>query len=200
MFTKVRLLKNLAVVSMALMIFPAIAQQNSRPSSPSTSTQSPKRPATVLATSPAPAAAPAAPPAPPAQSLFRSGFITEMDAEFRSKDADNDSRLTRGEIEAYERNAALAAAVANNRRAFAIIDADHNGMITPAEFALQVVTPPTPDVQPIMTRFDTNRDQSVSMIEYRAATLASFDRLDTDHDGIVTSVEMRAGGVAPTGR
>jgi Ca2+-binding EF-hand superfamily protein len=198
--TRVKTLIAVALSSAALVGHPASGQQAARPatSSPATA-QTPKRPAvTPTVPAPVPAAAPAPPP--PAQSLFRSGFITEMDAEFRAKDSDNDGRLTRGEIETFERNAAMAAAVANNRRAFAIIDADHNGMITPAEFALQVVTPPTPDVQPIMTRFDANRDQSVSMIEYRAATLASFDRLDTDHDGIVTSVEMRAGGVTPAGR
>jgi hypothetical protein len=46
-----------------------------------------------------------------------------------------------------------------------------------------------------MVRLDTNHDQQVSLIEYRAATLLQFDRLDTDHDGIVTDAEFKAGNV-----
>jgi hypothetical protein len=49
-----------------------------------------------------------------------------------------------------------------------------------------------------MQRFDPNRDQAITLIEYRAATLANFDALDADHDGVVTQAEMRAGNV-PTG-
>ena len=33
---------------------------------------------------------------------------------------------------------------------------------------------------------DGNRDQQVSLVEHRTATLANFDRLDTDRNGVVT--------------
>ena len=45
------------------------------------------------------------------------------------------------------------------------------------------------DVGPLMGRFDPNRDQTVTLIEWRAATLANFDKLDVDHDGVVTPAE-----------
>jgi hypothetical protein len=44
----------------------------------------------------------------------------------------------------------------------------------------------------MMTRFDGNRDQVITMVEYRAATLANVDRLDTDKDGVRTGAEINA--------
>ena len=123
-----------------------------------------------------------------------------MDAQFRAQDPNGDGKLTRAEIEASERAKVLAAAQATNRAIFAQLDADHNGVLYPNEFAGLVQNPPLPDVAPIMTRLDSNRDQVVTLVEYRAATLANFDRLDTDHDGVVTAAEMRAGGIVATGR
>ena len=123
-----------------------------------------------------------------------------MDAQFRAQDPNGDGKLTRAEIEASERAKTLAAAQAQNRAIVAQLDADHNGVLYPNEFAGLVQSPPLPDVGPIMTRLDSNRDQVVTLVEYRAATLANFDRLDTDHDGVVTGAEMRAGGLAPSGR
>jgi hypothetical protein len=57
--------------------------------------------------------------------------------------------------------------------------------------------PPLANGQAVLARMDGNRDGQVSLVEYRAATLANFDRLDTDRDGTVTPTEMKAGGVAP---
>ncbi len=123
-----------------------------------------------------------------------------MDAQFRAQDPNNDGKLTRAEIEAAERAKVFAAAQAQNRQLFAQLDGDRSGTLSPAEFAALVQQPALPDVGGIMNRLDGNRDQVVTLVEYRAATLANFDRLDTDHDGIVTGAEMRAGGIAPTGR
>ena len=142
-------------------------------------------------------------PAPATQTapdLSRAQFIATMDAQFRTQDPNSDGKLTRAEIEAGERAKTLAAAQASNRQIFAQLDADRNGALSPAEFAGLVQQPSLPDVAPIMTRLDANRDEVVTLVEYRAATLANFDRLETDHDGIVTGAEMRAGGIAPTGR
>lgn len=130
----------------------------------------------------------------------RATFIQTMDAEFRTKDLNSDGKIARAEIEQYERNLALARAQAQNRDLFARLDTDRNGALSPAEFAALVAQPPLPDVQPLMNRFDANRDQIITLVEYRAATLANFDRLDADHDGVVTAAEMRAGGVSPAGR
>ena len=145
-------------------------------------------------------AAASPPPAATTPDLSRAQFIATMDAQFHAQDPNNDGKLTRAEIEASERAKTLAVAQAANRQIFAQLDKDRNGALSPAEFAGLVQQPPLPDVAPIMNRLDANRDQAVTLVEYRAATLASFDRLDTDHDGIVTAAEMRAGGLAPAGR
>jgi len=152
-----------------------------------------------LATIPLAVPAAAAPSA-PSSDLPRATFIATMDAQFRTLDPNNDGKLTRAEIEVSERAKTLATAQTQNRAVFAQLDADHNGALSPAEFVGLIQQPPLPDVTPIMTRLDANRDQVVTLVEYRAATLANFDRLDTDHDGIVTAAEMRAGGIAPAGR
>ena len=146
----------------------------------------------AMAFAPAPAAA--------TPDLSRAQFIATMDAQFRAQDPNGDGKLTRAEIEASERAKTLAAAQAQNRAIFAQLDTDHNGVLYPGEFAGLVQNPPLPDVGLIMNRLDSNRDQVVTLVEYRAATLANFDRLDTDHDGVVTAAEMRAGGLAPSGR
>jgi hypothetical protein len=62
---------------------------------------------------------------------------------------------------------------------FARLNADRNGVPTPGEFAALVQDP-------------GNRDQVITMVEYRAATLANVDRLDTDKDGVRTGAEINA--------
>jgi Ca2+-binding EF-hand superfamily protein len=47
----------------------------------------------------------------------------------------------------------------------------------------------------MLQRFDSNHDGVISLVEYRAGTLANFDKLDTDKDGVVTPAEMKAGGL-----
>lgn len=137
-----------------------------------------------------PAAQSAAPQTPGMQ---RSGYIQQMDTEFRRRDADGDGRITRAELTTFELNLAIATARTQNAELFTRLDTDRNGTISQAEFAALVGGVQTPDVTPLMQRFDGNRDQSVTLVEYRAATLANFDRLDTDLDGVVTQAEILAG-------
>lgn len=132
-----------------------------------------------------------------APSVPRANFIADMDTEFRKIDADKNGQLSRTEIEQFQRIQALAQAQGRNRALFAQLDADRNGSLSPAEFAKVTQAPPAPNAQPMLGRMDTNRDNLVSLVEHRAATLANFDRLDTDKDGIVTSAEMKAGGIKP---
>jgi len=126
----------------------------------------------------------------------RSQFVASMDADFRKLDADKNGQVTRAEIEQAERLKAEASAKARNRAQFAELDTNKNGQLSPAEFAK--LTPPTiVSADGVLARMDGNRDQQVSLIEYRAATVANFDRLDTDRNGVVTPIEMKAAGVAP---
>jgi len=145
------------------------------------------------------AAAGFAQPAPAGGDLPRAQFIASMDAQFRLRDTNGDGRVTRAELAQFEQRTAQAAAVEANARAFARLDTNKDGVLSRAEFAALVNKLAEPDVTPLMQRFDTNRDQAITLVEYRAATLANFDRLDADHDGIVTQAEMRAGTMpAPT--
>lgn len=153
---------------------------------------------------PAPVSAPAAvqPPAPvgiatQAGDVARSTFIQSMDAEFRKRDLNGDGKVTRAEVEQFERNATLAKAQAENRALFAALDTDRNGLVSPSEFAALVKNSPLPDVSAQMQRFDTNRDQIISLVEYRTATLINFDRLDADKDGVVTERELAAANTSP---
>jgi len=69
--------------------------------------------------------------------------------------------------------------------------------LSATEFSKLMSAPPTADATPMLTREDGNRDQKISLVEHRAATLANFDRIDADKDGVVTAAEMKAGGIAP---
>jgi Ca2+-binding EF-hand superfamily protein len=142
-----------------------------------------------------------APPNPPAaagpQPLSRTTFLTEMDSQFRLMDADKNGLLTRTEIEQFQKLAAVAEAQARNRSLFAQLDADKNGQISALEFRKLIASPTPANAGPMLSREDGNRDQQISLVEHRVATLANFDRLDADKDGIVTSAEMKAGGITP---
>lgn len=120
-----------------------------------------------------------------------------MDGEYRKRDADGDGKVTRAELEQWERSRAIATAQARNRELFAKLDTNRDGLLSPGEFAALVKDPGPIDVGPLMARFDANRDQVVSLVEFRAGTLANFDKLDADHDGVVTAAEMKAQPPAP---
>ena len=139
-----------------------------------------------------PAAKPAAPPP-----LTRAIFLQEMDSQFRKMDADKNGQLTRIEIEQFQKLVAVAEAESRNRAQFAQLDSDKNGQLSAAEFGKLVTPAPPANAAPMLSREDANRDQKISLIEHRAATLANFDRLDSDKDGVVTGAEMRAGGISP---
>lgn len=148
----------------------------------------------------APQPRPAVATVPQVPDMPRAVFIAQMDAEHRKRDTDNDGKITRAELERWERGQMIAQAQAGNRALFARLDADRNGVLTPGEFSALVQDPGNPNVGPMMTRFDSNRDQVITMIEYRAATLVNFDRLDTDKDGVLTGGEINAVPPRPVGR
>jgi len=148
-------------------------------------------------TATAPTIAPTSPAAPPpaAVALPRTVFLQNMDAEFRKRDTNNDGKISRAELEAYERLLLIQAAQASNRVVFQKLDTNRDGVLSPGEFAALVQVPAVPDVTNQMSRFDTNRDQVITLPEFRGATLSNFDRLDTDKDGVISPAEMAAGNV-----
>jgi len=150
--------------------------------------------ALFVALAAAAAAAPPAAKAPSAVPVPRTDFIRTMDAEFGRMDANQDKVVTRAEIEQFERAANLVQARAAARVLFARMDTDRNGQLSPAEFE-QMVTPAAPNPAPVLAQNDLNKDGRITLVEYRTAKLANFDRMDADKDGIVTVAEMRAAGI-----
>ena len=131
-----------------------------------------------------------------AQPLARATFIATMDEEFRKMDANRDGIASHAELEAHQHRHAVRAVEERARATFAGIDADRNGQISMSEFLRATARPPKkPDVSGVMTRLDSNRDQKVTVVEYRTLTLATFDGLDADKDGVVSPAEQRAGGL-----
>lgn len=128
-------------------------------------------------------------------SIPRAAFLANMNAQFGAMDANHDGKVTKPEVEAFQRASALRQIEARNRAIFAELDRDHNGQISPAEFAPFHAQPPVPNGAPMLKQFDKDHDNAISSVEYRLGTLANFDRLDTDADGIATPAEMKAAGI-----
>ena len=125
--------------------------------------------------------------------LTRPDFIREMDAVFSRLDRDGSRVLLPEEIEAVERDAARAEVLRQNRQIFAKMDKDENGSLDLQEFAaLANLDAITIDTTPFMTQFDTDRDGTITLVEYRIVTQGNFDRIDSDKDGVVTPIEMRS--------
>jgi hypothetical protein len=132
----------------------------------------------------------------PAQPVARAQFLTVMDQEFRKIDADKNGKLVKAEVEAFQRAVAVAESANRNRALFARLDSDRNGQLSQAEFLKLAVAPPPADAGPLLAQSDLDKDQQVTLVEYRTAKLANFDRMDADKDGVVSVAEMRAGGLA----
>ena len=129
-------------------------------------------------------------------SIPRAAFLANMNAQFARMDANHDGKVTKPEIEAFQRASELQEIEARNHGIFAQLDSDHNGQLSPAEFARFHAQLEAPNGAPMLQRFDKDRDGTVTAVEFRLGTLANFDKLDTDADGIVTPTEMKVGGVA----
>lgn len=118
-----------------------------------------------------------------------------MNVDFGKFDTDHDGKISKAEIEAFQRRAATLEMAARNRSAFVELDKDHNGQLTAQEFAALRAEPPPSNPAPMLEKFDSNRDGVITIVEFRGGTLSNFDRLDTDKDGVVTAAEMKSGGI-----
>jgi Ca2+-binding EF-hand superfamily protein len=128
------------------------------------------------------------------QGLPRANFLAAVNGEFRKIDADKNGIVTRLEIEMFQRVVAVAEAGQRNRALFKQLDSDENGQVSPAEFG-KLAAPPTINAQPMLSRYDANRDGKVGEIEYRTVKLSRFDQMDADKDGTITNAEQGAAGL-----
>lgn len=124
--------------------------------------------------------------------LVRAEFIQQMDAEFRRFDGDNNGMVKSEELAAAQRKSAMAEALRQNQAVFSSLDKDRNGSLSAGEFAA-MVNPGgiAVDPSPLMSQLDSDRDGTITLVEYRIVTQGNFDRIDTDRDGVVTPAEMR---------
>lgn len=128
----------------------------------------------------------------PSNILTRVSFIQSMDGEFKLRDVNADAKVSRAEIEEFERKSAVRKSQIDNSVLFVRLDTNKNGTLTSTEFQKLIASPTLPDISSIMQRFDKNRDQQITIVEYRTATLLNFDDLDVDKDGSVDQNELKA--------
>lgn len=128
--------------------------------------------------------------------LNRADFIAQMDAEFSRFDGDRNGVIKPEEIVASQRRAAQNEALRQNAQVFASLDKNGDRMLDSQEFAALANPDAIPvDPNPLMQQFDSDKDEVVTLVEYRIATQANFDRIDTDRNGVVSPIEMRAAGI-----
>lgn len=131
----------------------------------------------------------------PASNVPRATYIVVQDQEFGKMDADKSGKVSRAEIEAFQRAVALANARARADALFNQLDKDRSGQLSKAEFAAAQSAVPPVDGRALLAQLDLDKDGQVSLVEHRAGKLARFDRIDTDKDGTVTPAEMKAAGI-----
>lgn len=152
----------------------------------------------LVAAAPAPrAAAPATAPAAAApKPMTRAEFLGNVKARFEAMDANHDGVLDATEVTAAQQKELQQANAIEAQRAaaeFARLDTNHDGQLSKAEFmaaAPAVKANQTP--QQIIGGFDANKDGKISLEEYQARPLASFNRIDTNHDGVISPQELEA--------
>ncbi|UIP07710.1 EF-hand domain-containing protein [Erythrobacter sp. SDW2] len=133
-----------------------------------------------------------------AEPLTRQVFITQMDAEFKRLDGDGNGMVVAAEIVASQQQDAQAEALRQNQIVFGQLDKNGDNQLSPEEFSALANPSAIPvDATPLLNQFDTDRDGIITLVEYRIATQANFDRVDSDRDGVITDMEMRAAGIQP---
>jgi hypothetical protein len=137
----------------------------------------------------APRTASTTPPA--AQGMPKATFLSNVEAEFTAMDTNRDGKASKAEIEQHRAQLNATRLQQQNRALFARLDQDKSGSISAQEFARLAQPRGTPNVQPLVTRLDSDRDQQLSRAEYRVGSLADFERLDTNKDGRLTPAEAR---------
>ena len=125
------------------------------------------------------------------QSIAKAQWLSQAETEFTQVDTNKDGKMSRAEIETFQRAAAARLIATRNKQIFTALDADKNGQVSAAEFAKLSNPNPKVDVSNVMS-VDTNKDGSVSLAEHKAATLQTFTTGDANKDGTLTTAELEA--------
>lgn len=169
--------------ALVLVAVPAVAQiAGSRP--PVTSVTAPVRSA-----QPGPMVTTPRTPPPP---MPKATFLANVDKEFEAMDGNKDKKLTKAEMEQFRARAIATRRQRQNRALFAQLDIDKNGYLSAQEFERVGGPLPVVNAQPLIDKVDGNKDQQITVAEYRAGATADFDRLDINKDGALSPVEARS--------
>lgn len=147
-------------------------------------------------------AAPTTDKAPPAKTaaappMTKADFLKAIDGRFVAMDTNKDGQLSRLEIEAAEAKLQAQRRAAQDQRrtaTFKKLDTNGDGQLSQAEFNAGVPLPPEakPDATKALARMDANKDQKITLQEYRAGPTADFDKLDANKDGKLSLQERAA--------
>ncbi|HXG80703.1 MAG TPA: EF-hand domain-containing protein [Sphingomicrobium sp.] len=137
--------------------------------------------------------------------VSRTEVSAKLDADYADLDADKNGKVDAAEINARlvkSAQAQIEAAKKERDGAFAKLDTNADGTLTKAEWEAGVKIPVAkePDAKPFLDRFDANKDGGITREEFRAPTLANFEKLDSNKDGNVTPDEVKNASAAPTPR
>ena len=133
----------------------------------------------------------------PPKTISRADFVKQAATEFEAIDVAHHGFVTKAEFAAAElkaRQQAVEAARSRMEARFAELDTNKDGQLSLSEF--MVAAPKLPATLPngaaLMAQFDKKHDGKVTLDEYRAPFLASFDKVDTNHDGVISEAELKA--------
>ena len=144
-----------------------------------------------------PTTAPAKPAAAAKPAPTRAAVMKSLETNFKAIDTNGDGTLSQAEIAAAEAKTVQQRIATFRTRVegeFTKLDTNKDGILTKAEFMAAAPQAPatTPNGSKMLAQLDKNKDGKISLDEYRAITLAQFDRLDTNKDGTISDAERQA--------
>ncbi len=139
---------------------------------------------------------PATPAAKEEKPVTRIAISDKLNADYADLDADKDGKATAEEINArLIKTAEADIEVLRKARdeAFAKLDTNSDGSVSKAEFEARAPLPKIkePDPKPFLDRFDADKDGAISQDEFRAPTLANFEKMDRNKDGTLSPAEQK---------
>lgn len=142
---------------------------------------------------------------PAQQQPNRATLLRNLDANFQSLDTNKDGSLSQAELAAAEAKAQqqrLAQVRAQADAQFTRLDTNRDGQLSKTEFMAAVPQRPAAAATGagVLAQLDRNKDQKVSIDEYRTPMLAGFDRFDTNKDGTISPAERAAAAQAQNRR